>query len=154
MERNLTPHPSHSFCGQGHIGGEDGHSSALGPLEVLVRLQACGLNDVEYALSTGAVSQLATHGAPFVCDMPAAGTVIAAGEEVARFAVGDEVFGHFPAESWAWDQAPCARTTADGPHLERRPEGLQPLAAAALARPRLTAKTILRAAGLQPGQTP
>ena len=125
----------------------------LGPGEVLVRVQACGLNHVEYALSTGAMSQLSTRGAPYVCDMPAAGTVIAAGDRVARFAVGDQVFGHFPARSWAWVQAPCARTTADGPHIERRPERLDPLAAAALARAGLIAKTILRAAELRPGQT-
>jgi NADPH:quinone reductase len=85
--------------------------------------------------------------------MGAAGTVIAAGDRVTRFAVGDEVFGHFLAESWAWAQAPCARTTADGPHVERRPEALDPLAAAAVAEAGLTAKTIVRAAKLRPGQT-
>ena len=153
MERNVALQPSHSFRGDDHAEGDDGQPSALGPGEVLVRVQACGLNDAEYALSTGAMSNLSTRGAPYVCDMPAAGTVIAAGERVERFAVGDQVFGHFPAESWAWVQAPCARTTADGPHLERRPEGLEPLAAAALARPGLIAKTILRAAGLRSGQT-
>jgi NADPH:quinone reductase-like Zn-dependent oxidoreductase len=85
--------------------------------------------------------------------MAAAGTVIAAGDHVTRFAVGDKVFGHFLAESWAWVHAACARTTADGPHVERRPDGLDPLAAATLAEGGLIAKTILRAAELQPGQT-
>jgi NADPH2:quinone reductase len=150
----MAPHPSsHSFRAQDYIDANDGQPSPLGPGEILVRVQACGLNHVEYALSTGAMSQLSTRGAPYVCDLPAAGTVIAAGDRVARFAVGDQVFGHFPAESWAWVQAPCARTTADGPHVERRPERLDPLAAAALARAGLTAKTILRAAELRPGQT-
>jgi hypothetical protein len=46
-----------------------------------------------------------------------------------------------------------ARTTADGPHVERRPDRLDPLAAAALADGGLTAKTILRAADVRPGQT-
>jgi NADPH:quinone reductase len=63
------------------------------------------------------------------------------------------VFGHFLAESSTWVHSPCARTTADGPHVERRPEGLDPLAAVALAEAGLTAKTILRAAELRPGQT-
>jgi D-arabinose 1-dehydrogenase-like Zn-dependent alcohol dehydrogenase len=85
--------------------------------------------------------------------LDAAGTVIATGDRVTRFAVGDEVFGHFSAESWAWVDAPCGRTTADGPHVELRPEGLDPLAAAALVRSGLTAKTILRTAELRPGQT-
>jgi D-arabinose 1-dehydrogenase-like Zn-dependent alcohol dehydrogenase len=113
--------------------------SPPGPGEILVRVQACGLNDVAHAPSVGG--------------MGAAGTVIAAGDRVTRFAVGDEVFGHFLADAWAWVQGPCARTSADGPHVERRPDGLDPLAAVALAEGGLTAKTILRAADLRPGQT-
>ena len=128
-------------------------SSPPGPGEILVRVQACGLNDVEYALSTGAMSQLSAQGAPYTCGMSAAGTVIAAGDRVTRFAVGDEAFGHFPAGSWAWTPAPCARTTADGPHIERPPERLDPLSAVALAQSGLTARTIVRAAALRPGQT-
>jgi NADPH:quinone reductase-like Zn-dependent oxidoreductase len=115
-------------------------------------VQACRLNHVDDALA-GAISEPSAHGAPYIYGMGAAGTVIAAGDRVTRFAVGDEVFGHFLAESWAWVQAACARTTADGPHVERRPEGLDPLAAATLAEGGLTAKTILRAADLRPGQT-
>jgi NADPH2:quinone reductase len=142
MERQMAQQPSHPSRGQ-----------EPGPAEILVRVQACGLNDLDHALGTGAMSQLPANGAPCISGMGAAGTVIAAGDGVTRFAVGDEVFGHFTAGSWAWVQAPCARTTADGPHVERRPERLDPLAAVALAEGGLTAKTILRAAELRPGQT-
>jgi NADPH:quinone reductase-like Zn-dependent oxidoreductase len=135
------------------LGGDDGQPSPPGPGEILVRVQACGLSDVDDALSTGAMSRRSAHGARNICGMAAAGTVIAAGDRVTRFAVGDEVFGHFLIESRTWVDAPCARTAADGPHVERRPEGLDPLAAAALAEGGLTAKTILRAAELRPGQT-
>jgi NADPH2:quinone reductase len=128
-------------------------SSPLRPGEILVRVQACGPNYVDRALGTGAVSQLAAPGAVGRCGLGAGGTVIAAGDGVTRFAVGDEVFGHFPAASWAWVQVPCARTSADGPHVERRPEGLDPRAAVALAETGLTATTILRAAAVRPGQT-
>jgi NADPH:quinone reductase-like Zn-dependent oxidoreductase len=125
----MAPDPSsHSFRRQDHIDGADGQPSPLGPGEILVRV---------HARATGA--------------MPAAGTVIAAGDRVTRFAVGDDVFGHFPAESWAC--VDCARMPADGPHVEHRPEGLDPLAAVVLAQAGLTAKTILRAAKLRPGQT-
>jgi NADPH:quinone reductase-like Zn-dependent oxidoreductase len=123
------------------------------PGEIVVRIQACGVSRVERALSTGAVSQLFPGGAPYIGGMDAAGTVIATGARVTRFGVGDEVFGRFAAESWSWDRAPCARTTADGAHVELRPEGLDPLAAAALAEAGLTATTILRAAQPRPGQT-
>jgi hypothetical protein len=132
---------------------EDGQPSPPGRGEILVRVQACGLNHVDPVLGTGAVAEPFAHGAPFSCGLDAAGTVIATGDRVTRFAVGDEVFGHFPAESWTWDEAPCGRTTADGPHVELRPERLEPLAAATLAHSGLTAKTILRAAELRPGQT-
>jgi NADPH2:quinone reductase len=110
--------------------------------EILVRVEACGLGDVEHAISTGLLSSLS-----------AAGTVIAAGDRVTRFAAGDDVFGHFLPETWAAAQAPLARTTAVGPHVEHRPEGLDPAEAAALAHDGLTAKTIVRAADLRPGQT-
>jgi D-arabinose 1-dehydrogenase-like Zn-dependent alcohol dehydrogenase len=126
---------------------------APGPGEILVRVQACGVSRVERALSTGAVSQLCACGAPYISGMDAAGTVIATGDGVTRFAVGDEVFGHFPAESWTWAQAPCARTNADGGHVELRPEGLDQLAAAALAEAGLTATTILRAAAPGPDES-
>ncbi|MCW3050793.1 MAG: NADP-dependent oxidoreductase [Solirubrobacterales bacterium] len=136
-----------------HLGVGDAQASATRPGEILVRVQACGLSYVDHALGAGVMSQMAAHGARCICPMDAAGTVIAAGDRVTRFAVGDEVFGHFLAESWAWVQAPCARTIADGPHVERRPEGLDPLAAAAVAEAGLTATTILRASELRPGQT-
>jgi NADPH:quinone reductase-like Zn-dependent oxidoreductase len=120
----------------GNVDGRD-MPGPPSPGEILVRVQACGLNHVDHALS----------------GMEVAGTVIAVGDRVTRFAVGDEVFGHFLAGSWAWVRPPCARTLADGPHVEHRPTGLHPLAAAALAESGLTAKTILRAAELLPGQT-
>jgi NADPH:quinone reductase-like Zn-dependent oxidoreductase len=128
-------------------------SSPPGPGEILVRVQACGVYDVDEALSTPAMSQPAAHDAPWIRGRGAAGSVIAAGERVTRFAVGDEVFGHFLADAWAWDPPPCARTTADGPHVELRPEGLDPVAAAALAEGGLIARTILRAVEPRPGET-
>jgi NADPH:quinone reductase-like Zn-dependent oxidoreductase len=135
------------------LGGDVPPPSAPGTGEILVRVQACGVSRVERAISTGAVSQLFPRGGPYLRGMDAAGTVIATGDGVTRFAVGDEVFGHFPAESWTWIQEPSARTNADGAHIELRPEGLDPLAAAALAEAGLTATTILRAAELRPGQS-
>jgi NADPH2:quinone reductase len=123
-----------------------------GPGEIVVDVRACGVNRVHRALSGGTVAQLLPpRGAPYVRAVDAAGTVIAMGEGVTRFAVGDQVFGHFPAGSWAWGDAPWVRTRADAPDVELRPEGLDPVAAAALAECGLTSKTILRAAELRPG---
>jgi NADPH2:quinone reductase len=135
MELQMPQLLAHSSHARDHLGGDHGQTWPTRASEILVRVQAHGPNHVDHA------------------PMDAAGTVIAAGDRVTRFAVGDEVFGHFPAESWSWVQAPCARTTADGAHIELRPEGLDPLAAAALAGAGLAATTLLRAAGPRPGQT-
>jgi hypothetical protein len=89
----------------------------------------------------------------FSANLPAvgaAGTVIATGDGVTRLAVGDEVFGRL--QGGAGASRPYALTDADGPHIELRPEDLEPAAAAALVEPGLTAKTIVRAAGVQHGQ--
>lgn len=135
------------------LGGDDRQPSAPGRGEILVRVQACDLSNVDPALSTGATPRRVARGARGVCGLDAAGTVIATGDRVTRFAAGDEVFGHFTTESGAWAEAPLVRAGADGPNVELRPEALDPLAAAALARSGLTAKTILRAAELEPDQT-
>jgi NADPH2:quinone reductase len=124
-----------------------------GKSEILVRVQACGLSRVECPRSTGIVSPPDRPETEFVGGMDTAGAVIATGDSVTRFAVGDEVFGHLPAGSWSWIHPPCARTTAAGAHIERRPEFLDPLAAAALAGDGLRAMTLLRAAETRPGQT-
>jgi hypothetical protein len=134
-----------------HLGCGDGRPSAPGPGEILVRVQACDLSHVAPAPGADAASQLFVDGTR-ICGLDAAATVIATGDSVTRFAVGDEVFGHFPTKSWNWSEGPCGRTT-DGPHVELRPDALDPRAAAALAHHGLTAKTILRAAKVKPGHT-
>jgi hypothetical protein len=112
-------------------------------------VQDCVPNHVDPTLATDGTPQLCAEGR--VCGLDAACTVIAPGEGVTRFARGDEVFGHFCALSWAWVGVSCARTNATGPHVERRPDHLDPRAATALAHGGLIAKTILRAAKPRPG---
>jgi NADPH:quinone reductase-like Zn-dependent oxidoreductase len=80
-----------------------------------------------------------------------AGTVIATGDGVTRFAVGDEVFGQLRAPGAPW--TPYVLVDAGAPHVELRPHALEPGAAAALVEGGLTAKTIVRAADVRPGQT-
>jgi NADPH:quinone reductase-like Zn-dependent oxidoreductase len=153
MENQMAQALAHTSRGPDHLGCDAGQPSPTGPGEILVRLQAGGVSRVERALSRGAVLELPGRGDPYIGGMDAAGLVIATGDRVTRFAVGDEVFGHLPAESWTWVQAPCARITADGAHIELRPEGLDPLAAAAVAGAGLRATTLFRAAKPQPGET-
>jgi NADPH:quinone reductase len=125
--------------GRRAVAAGDGGLPSTGPGEILVRVRArSGAMPGDGAGRGGA---------------GAAGAVIAAGGRVTRFAVGDEVFGHLPAESWRRADAGCVPTAADGPHVEHRPRELDPGAAAALAVRGLTAMTILRAAAPQPGHT-
>ncbi|WP_055563361.1 NADP-dependent oxidoreductase [Streptomyces atriruber] len=65
-----------------------------GPLEVLVRVAAAGVNPLDHLLRSGHVRELNGH-VPFpqVLGMEAAGTVLAAGDEVTGLAVGDRVTG-------------------------------------------------------------
>ncbi|MEU6826662.1 NADP-dependent oxidoreductase [Streptomyces atriruber] len=65
-----------------------------GPLEVLVRVAAAGVNPLDHLLRSGHVRELNGH-VPFpqVLGMEAAGTVLAVGDEVTGLAVGDRVTG-------------------------------------------------------------
>src|SRR5579884_119848 len=74
--------------------------------EVLVRVRAAGVNPVDYVsrqfavpLTTGAE----TARLPYILGWDIAGTVVALGEGVTQFAVGDEVYGmpRFPQEAGA-----------------------------------------------------
>jgi NADPH2:quinone reductase len=142
-----------SSPGHDYVGCADAQPLGPGNGEIHLRVQACGVSRVERPRRTGVVSQLAGRDAQYIGGMDAAGTVIATGDGVTRFAVGDDVFGHLPARSWSWVHPPCARTSAAGAHIERRPEGLDPLAAAALAGAGLRAMTLLRAAEPRAGET-
>lgn len=65
-----------------------------GPLEVLVRVAAAGVNPLDHHLRSGHVRELNGH-VPFpqVLGMEAAGTVLGVGDEVTGLAVGDRVTG-------------------------------------------------------------
>jgi NADPH:quinone reductase-like Zn-dependent oxidoreductase len=122
-----------------------------GPGELVVRRRTLALSGVHLALVTGTAGpgRLPSDGTHLGA-LGDAGTVIATGEGVTRFAVGDEVFGRLRPAGAPWTPYVL---TADGPHVELRPDALEPAAAAALVEGGLGAKTIVRAAGVQRGQT-
>jgi NADPH:quinone reductase-like Zn-dependent oxidoreductase len=122
------------------------------PGEIVVRRRPLALSGVHLALVAGTAGpgRLPSDGTHLGA-VGDAGTVVATGKGVTRFAVGDEVFGRLRAPGAAW--TPYVLIDADGPHVEHRPYALEPGAAAALVEGGLTAKTIFRAAGVQAGQT-
>ena len=63
------------------------------PTEVRVRVQAAGVNPVDWKTRQGGARARALYDLPFVLGWDVAGVVDAVGGGVTRFAVGDEVFG-------------------------------------------------------------
>jgi NADPH:quinone reductase-like Zn-dependent oxidoreductase len=124
---------------------------AVGAGEVLVRVRAAGLDRGTWHLMAGQpylIRLVSGVRAPRnrVPGLDVAGTVVAAGADVTRFAIGDEVFGIGQGSF-----AEYARARQD--KLARRPATLAFDQAAAVAVSGLTALQGLRDAGrLQPGQ--
>ena len=61
--------------------------------ELLVRVRASSLNGFDAATAAGMLKGMMEHRFPVVLGKDFAGTVEAVGDQVTRFAVGDEVFG-------------------------------------------------------------
>ncbi|MEJ8649221.1 NADP-dependent oxidoreductase [Streptomyces sp. MS1.AVA.3] len=66
-----------------------------GPGEVLVRLSAAGLNPVDWKIADGMFGDAMPVAFPLVLGSDGAGEVLAIGDGVRRFTVGDAVFGQF-----------------------------------------------------------
>ncbi|MFF8788997.1 NADP-dependent oxidoreductase [Streptomyces sp. NPDC015125] len=66
-----------------------------GPGEVLVRLSAAGLNPVDWKIADGMFGDAVPAAFPLVMGSDGAGEVLAIGNGVRRFTVGDAVFGQF-----------------------------------------------------------
>ncbi|MDP4510171.1 NADP-dependent oxidoreductase [Nonomuraea turcica] len=65
-----------------------------GAHDVLVRIHAASVNPVDLKIRNGDLKAILPLRAPFVLGNDLAGTVVAVGARVTRFAVGDEVYAH------------------------------------------------------------
>lgn len=65
---------------------------SVGSGDVLIRVQAASLNQLDEKVRLGEFKQLLSYKPPFTLGHDAAGTVLAVGSDVTRFKVGDEVF--------------------------------------------------------------
>jgi NADPH:quinone reductase-like Zn-dependent oxidoreductase len=118
-----------------------------GPGQVLVRMRAAALNPFDLKLLSGAFGEGSKVQFPYIPGMDGAGFIAALGEGVEGLAVGEEVLGFFGRTPGT--VAEYALLDA-GPYLALRPEGLDPEHAAALGESGVTAKSLLRALGLEP----
>jgi NADPH:quinone reductase len=103
-----------------------------GPGQVLLKIQAAGMNPMDRTLAAGAWRP-APATFPMVLGADGAGVVEAVGEGTSRFSRGDELFGQLliaPIGSAGTD-AEYVAVTQDAP-LARVPNGLDPVVAAAL----------------------
>jgi len=65
-----------------------------GAHDVLVRIHAASVNPVDLKIRNGDLKTILPFRTPFVLGNDLAGTVVAVGARVTRFAVGDEVYAH------------------------------------------------------------
>lgn len=64
--------------------------------EVVIKVEAAGLNPVDGYVRQGFLAKMAPLEFPAILGVDAAGTIVSVGEGVAGFAVGDRVIGHLP----------------------------------------------------------
>ncbi|RSM76475.1 NADPH:quinone reductase [Amycolatopsis sp. WAC 01375] len=118
--------------------------------EVLIRVDAAGVNPLDHAVRSGLVPGL-DGGRPFprVLGMEAAGTVLALGEDVDGLEVGDTVFGFALTGGGTYAET----TVLSAPNTARIPVGLSATVAATLPVAGTTAVDVLDQLGLPAGAT-
>lgn len=122
---------------------------APGEGQVLVKVQAAALNPFDLRLVTGQLREMVPVAHPFAVGMDFAGTVAATGEGVSGYAQGDPVFGYSGTDAGTVAEYTLIQA---GAQLAKRPDGLDPVRAAAIPDAGMTALHLLRAAELKPGQ--
>ncbi|MCO7262349.1 NAD(P)-dependent alcohol dehydrogenase [Dickeya zeae] len=118
--------------------------------EVTVRVKFAAINPIDWKLRSGKMKLITGRAFPRTMGMDFSGIVMAIGPEVARFKVGDAVFGlaRFK-ESGALGQAVITKEI----FLAKKPHTISFEEAACLGTPGVTAwNGLIDKAGLQPGQ--
>lgn len=125
---------------------------APGPSELLVRIEASGINPYDWKIVEG-ILRPRPHVFPLIAGVDAAGAVVATGTEVRRFRPGDRVFGQFlhdPVGTGTYAEfAPVPERIA----IARTPSELRSHEAAALPTAGMAAFDALEQLDLRSGQT-
>ena len=120
--------------------------------ELLVQVQAAGINRVDSTARQSPQPGLTAGHLPYILGWDIAGSVVALGEGVTQFAVGDEVYGmpRFPDEAKAYSEY----ITAPVADIALKPQRLTHQEAAGVPMAGLTAwQALFETAHLQAGQT-
>jgi NADPH:quinone reductase-like Zn-dependent oxidoreductase len=124
-----------------------------GPGEVLVQLQAAGLNPFDWKVADGALKDVVPYSFPLVMGSDGAGLVVRTGPGVTRFREGDRVYGQFmrlPEGQGSYAEFTLAHQ--DG-RLVLIPDELDYPLAAALPTAGVTAYQAVEATEVKDGQT-
>jgi len=120
--------------------------------EVLVRVQAVGINPIDVFSRKIPVPGFTAEYLPYILGWDISGSVVALGAGVAQFAVGDEVYGmpRFPGQAKAYSEY----ITSPVADLALKPQRLTHQEAAGVPLAALTAwQALFDTAHLQAGQT-
>ncbi len=141
----------HQYGGPEVLSYEDAPRPEPASDEVLVRVHAVGINPVDWKTREGGMSGRYHDPFPLIVGWDISGVVEAAGDNVTRFKVGDEVFGmvNFPSIGSAYAEYVASPET----HLALKPSNVDHIQAAAVPLAALTVWQALYEAGdLQAGQ--
>ena len=138
----------HELGGPEVLRYEDAPDPAPGPGQLLLKVEAAGLNFSDIAKRTG--RYLEPTPLPFTPGSEAAGTIVAVGEGVSRLSVGDRVTGIFPDRSGGYAELAVMPEA----QAVRIPDGLSSIEAVAVPNQGATAMSLLTLmARLRPGQS-
>ena len=139
-----------------HLRYEDVPTPQVGPSEVLVRLHAASINQLDAGKASGAMRQFMPLNFPWIPGGDFAGTVEAVGANVTTFQPGAEVYGTVAAggNSPQWGGAYAEYLAVPAATIAAKPATLSFAEAAAVPVAALTAwQALLQVAQLQAGQT-
>ena len=138
------------FGGPGGGGLKEVAEPEVGPRDVLIDVHAASLNPVDAKIRRGELKLVLSTRPPMILGCDVAGVVAAAGAQVDRFRVGDEVYGRLEKDRMG---GLAERVAADQSVLAPKPRSIGFEQAAALPLVSLTALQALReAARVEPGQ--
>jgi NADPH:quinone reductase-like Zn-dependent oxidoreductase len=127
----------HEYGHSDRIKIEDVAMPRASPDEVLVRIDAAGVNPVDWKIREGMLARRTQRHLPFTLGQDFAGQVIAVGEDVTEFDEDDEVYGFAPGT-----YAEYAVVAPD--MIANKPAFVDDVVAAALPTPGLTALQTVR----------
>jgi|UniRef100_A0A7C3ZBA0 NADPH:quinone reductase-like Zn-dependent oxidoreductase len=141
----------HSYGGPEVLVLEEVPRPQAGEGEVLVRVQAAGVNPLDWKVRAGLAKSWLPHQLPLIPGWDVAGVVEEVGPGVTAFTAGDAVYGMLDFQR---DGAYAEYVASGIGHLALKPTSLDPLQAAAVPLAALTAwQCLFEVAGLSPGQS-